>query len=213
MIQTGSGEGVRLTIHVIDGCSKRRAELYGIIHSIGYHAEIYTDLEDLFDYRPRTGLILLRDSQDGAGAAVDIQRLLKNGIWLPVVLVGNTSDPLQIVSGIKAGALDYLDLPLSSAALASCLVSIAAEAEEIARTQRQMIEARSRIACLSPRENEVLSFVTQGASNKIIGQNLNISPRTVEIHRANILTKLNTRHTIEAVRLKIDANLEMANAT
>jgi hypothetical protein len=60
---------------VVDGCSRRRAELYGIIHSLERHAEIYNDLDDLAAHRPRSGIILLSDLQDGVDASVVIEQL------------------------------------------------------------------------------------------------------------------------------------------
>ena len=74
--------------------------------------------------------------------------------------------------------------------------------------RRRMIEARDRISSLSVREREVLDWLTEGSSNKVITRELDISPRTVEIHRANMMHKLGARHAAEAVRLKLEAKLE-----
>jgi FixJ family two-component response regulator len=71
-----------------------------------------------------------------------------------------------------------------------------------------MIEARDRISTLSTREREVLDWLAEGSSNKAIARELDISPRTVEIHRANMMNKLGVRHAAEAVRLRLEAKLE-----
>jgi FixJ family two-component response regulator len=71
-----------------------------------------------------------------------------------------------------------------------------------------MIEARDRISTLSTREREVLDWLAEGSSNKAIARELDISPRTVEIHRANMMNKLGARHAAEAVRLRLEAKLE-----
>lgn len=71
-----------------------------------------------------------------------------------------------------------------------------------------MIEARDRIASLSEREREVLEWLSEGSSNKVMARELEISPRTVEIHRANMMNKLGARHAAEAVRLRLEAKLE-----
>lgn len=71
-----------------------------------------------------------------------------------------------------------------------------------------MIEARDRIATLSAREREVLDWLADGSSNKVIARELDISPRTVEIHRANMMNKLGANHAAEAVRLKLEAKIE-----
>ncbi|MEM6267027.1 MAG: LuxR C-terminal-related transcriptional regulator, partial [Pseudomonadota bacterium] len=84
---------------------------------------------------------------------------------------------------------------------------IAKEAEVFGAARRRMIEARDRIASLSGREREVLDWLAEGSSNKVIARELDISPRTVEIHRANMMNKLGARHAAEAVRLKLEAKL------
>jgi DNA-binding CsgD family transcriptional regulator len=74
--------------------------------------------------------------------------------------------------------------------------------------RRSMVEAQRRIATLSRRERQVLDWLAQGSSNKLIARALDISPRTVEIHRANMMDKLGVQHSAEAVRLQCIAGLE-----
>ena len=83
-----------------------------------------------------------------------------------------------------------------------------AVAEQFGAARRRMIEARDRISTLSTREREVLDWLAEGSSNKAIARELDISPRTVEIHRANMMNKLGVRHAAEAVRLRLEAKLE-----
>jgi FixJ family two-component response regulator len=74
--------------------------------------------------------------------------------------------------------------------------------------RRRTIEARQRIATLSGREREVLEYMVAGRTNKLIARELEISPRTVEIHRANMMSKLGARQSAEAVRLRLEAQVE-----
>ncbi|WP_246449656.1 response regulator transcription factor [Qipengyuania soli] len=85
---------------------------------------------------------------------------------------------------------------------------INSEAGAFADAHRRMIEARNRIAVLSTREREVLDWLAEGCSNKLIASEMSISPRTVEIHRAKMMSKLGADHVSQAVRLRMEANLE-----
>lgn len=195
-------------LHFIDSCSRQRAELARIGFGLGHHAEVYSDLSELSAHPPRDGIIVARDLPEEGGVAMILERLGRLGIWLPLIAVDLDPRPGRIVEAIKAGALDYLALPLDPARFTRCLARIETEAEQFGLARRRMIEARDRISTLSAREREVLDWLAQGSSNKAIARELDISPRTVEIHRANMMTKLGARHAADAVRLTLEARLE-----
>jgi FixJ family two-component response regulator len=196
------------TLHFIDSNSRHRAELARVGFSLGHHAEVYGDLSELSVHPPREGIIVARDTAEEGGVAMILERLSRLGIWLPLIAVETEPRPGRIVEAIKAGALDYLSLPLDPERFGRCLARIETEAEVFGAARRRMIEARDRISSLSGREREVLEWLSEGSSNKAIARELAISPRTVEIHRANMMTKLGARHAAEAVRLKLEAKLE-----
>jgi FixJ family two-component response regulator len=198
----------KLTIHFIDSSSRIRAELARTGFDLGYHVEVYGDEAELAHYMPREGIIIARDQPEEGGIAQVINRLNRIGIWLPVIATDFDPGAEQIVASIKAGALDFLALPLDAERLDACLKDISVEALEYSEARKRMIEARSRIENLSAREREVLDWLAEGSSNKVIARELAISPRTVEIHRANMMTKLGARHAAEAVRLKLEADFE-----
>ncbi|MEM9501202.1 MAG: LuxR C-terminal-related transcriptional regulator [Pseudomonadota bacterium] len=198
----------KATLHFIDSSSRHRAELARVGFALGHHAEVYGDLSDLSVHPPREGIIVARDAVEEGGVAMALERLSRLGIWLPLIAVDTQPRPTRIVEAIKAGALDYLSLPLDPERFGRCLTRIAKEAEVFGAARRRMIEARDRISSLSNREREVLDWLAEGSSNKVIARELDISPRTVEIHRANMMTKLGARHAAEAVRLKLEAALE-----
>ncbi|MEE4153627.1 MAG: LuxR C-terminal-related transcriptional regulator [Erythrobacter sp.] len=195
-------------LHFIDSSSRHRAELARIGFSLGHHSEVYGDLMELSVHPPREGIIVARDTAEEGGVAVILERLSRLGIWLPLIAVDVQPRPGRIVEAIKSGALDYLSLPLDPDRFARCLARIEKEAEVFGQARRRMIEARDRISSLSQREREVLDWLAEGSSNKVIARELDISPRTVEIHRANMMTKLGARHAAEAVRLKLEAKLD-----
>ena len=198
----------KASLHFIDSNSRHRAELARIGFPLGHHAEVYGDLSELSVHPPREGIIVARDTPQEGGVSMILERLSRLGIWLPLIAIDNEPRPGRIVEAIKAGALDYLSLPLDTDRFERCLARIEKEAEVFGAARRRMIDARDRISSLSAREREVLEWLTEGSSNKVIARELDISPRTVEIHRANMMHKLGARHAAEAVRLKLEAKLE-----
>lgn len=195
-------------LHIVDGSTRARAAQAHIGFDMGHHCEVYADVGELLATSPESGLVLARDDEGHGAVTVVLRSLAARGIWLPVVGTSEDPRPGRVVAAIKAGALDYLRLPFEVSRLSEAIARIAQEAEAYGAARRKMIEARSRIASLSPREREVLDWLAEGRSNKMIARELEISPRTVEIHRANMMNKLGAHHAAEAVRLRIEAHLD-----
>lgn len=197
----------RPTLHYVDCDMRQRAGFAQLAMVIAHHCEVYDNIDELISYPPRQGVIFLRDTASiGGGFVTALETLQNAGIWLSAVAVGDTTAPAEIVAAIKAGALDYLVLPLEEGRLERCLTRITKEASLRAIQQRRKIEARKLLACLSARESEILDLVVAGNSNKLIGRTLGISPRTVEIHRRNMMHKLGKTHPADAVRLRLEVD-------
>jgi two-component system, LuxR family, response regulator FixJ len=199
----------RTTLHIICGDSRSRAEQARIVFALGHHAEVYSELEELLDRPPCEGIIIAFDSGERNMAADLVRRLGDRGVWLPLVLASHDPSTEQIVAAIRAGALDYLQLPLEMGSFARRFHGILAEAGQHTERRRREVEAQHDIAMLSPRERQVLELLSAGCSNKEIARWLEISPRTVEIHRGNMMTKLRAGHPADAVRLWLDAHLDV----
>ena len=197
----------KATLHIIDGSSRSRAELARAGFSLGHHAEVYGSLSEFTERPPRSGIVLLRDDPGQQGLAATFEALAEADVWLPVLAMDTDPRTERVVAAIKEGALDYLALPVEPVHLNRVLVSCAEEAQAYIDARRKLIAARNRIRSLSNREREVLDWLSQGSSNKAIARELEISPRTVEIHRANMMSKLGASHAAEAVRLRLEAGL------
>lgn len=199
----------RITFHIVGGNSRSRAEQSRLILSLGHHAEVYGDLEELIDRPPRDGLIiacldLLPDTLN-----VVMTKLVARGVWAPLVAARTEPQIHEIVEAIRNGAMDFLKLPLDVGEIRRALSQLSSDAGRHADARRRLIDARQRISNLSPRESEVLDWLAEGCSNKAISRELGISPRTVEIHRANMMQKLGANHSAEAVRLRLDSGLPL----
>lgn len=180
--------------------------------ALGHHAEVYSSIAELVRHAPREGIIVARDDILPGGTAEIIDLLSASGVWLPLIIAADDADIPRIVEAIRGGATDYIQLPLEEAQLAAMLDRTINRARDDSRARRSLIEARAKIGTLSEREREVLSLLVEGSSNKLIARELDISPRTVEIHRANMMEKLGARHVAQAVRLLLQAQLALGGA-
>ena len=195
----------RVTLHILDGDTARRAQLARLAFAAGHHAEIYANAEELLAHAPSGGLVLAQDDPVGEGIPNLIAAMMRAGHWLPVIAIAETPETSAVVRAIKAGALDYLAMPSQIAPLNEAVSQAAREADSFRAQRARAAEARQRISRLSTREREVLDRLAEGCSNKAIARELDISPRTVEIHRMKMMGKLGARHAAEAVRLRIEA--------
>ncbi len=203
----------RLILHIVDSDSRSRAEQARTSFALGYHAEVYSDLAELLDRPGHDGIILLRQRTMDVSLGELFERLGKKGVWLPVIVCAEDPQIERVVGAIKSGALDYLQLPLEAGRLARSLARVVEEADAHGRARRRLADARRRVALLSKREREVLELLSIGRSNKLIARELGISPRTVEIHRSNMMTKLHAGHAAEAVRIWLQSGLETTVAS
>ena len=200
-----SGMVERVTLHILDSDSARRAQLARLAFAAGHHAEIYANAEELLVHAPSSGLVLAHDEPVGEGVPALISGMMRAGHWLPVIAISEVPETGAVVKAIKAGALDYLAMPGAIGPLNDAIAHATREAEAHRASRARAAEARQRISRLSLREREVLDRLAEGCSNKAIARDLEISPRTVEIHRMKMMGKLGARHAAEAVRLRIEA--------
>lgn len=140
------------------------------------------------------------------GLAVQ-QSLSDRGIMLPVIIITGHGDIGLAVRAMKAGAVDFIEKPFEKATLLSAIEHALRYGQGQEHAQALAQRAQVRLNALTPREINVLDGLVDGHSNKVIAYDLGISPRTVEIHRANLMTKLGVHSLSDALRVAFTARL------
>jgi len=196
----------RCYVHVVDSDSSRRANIAHSLYSRNSHAEIYENLDELMERSPSEGALLIADD-DLSDPKVTIETIRSSTGYLPVAFFSANPSPQTIVRAMLSGALDYLHWPSSADVLQAAVVQLGHKGAHYAKIERRKDEARHQVAALTPRERDVLQGIVAGGSTKIIAGHLGISPRTVEVHRGNMLSRLNVRSTADALRIALYAGL------
>ncbi|MFC7478154.1 response regulator transcription factor [Dankookia sp. GCM10030260] len=158
------------------------------------------------------GCVLLDIRMPGLDGLAVLREMATRGLRLPVVIVTAHGDVRLAVEAMKAGACEFVEKPYAAASIMAAVETALGRGDETLERAREATEAAARIATLTPRETEVLHGLVAGRQNKVIALDLGLSPRTVEIHRANLMAKLRAGSLSEAVRIALAAGLEPAPA-
>jgi two-component system, LuxR family, response regulator FixJ len=153
------------------------------------------------------GCVLLDVRLGGIDGLAVQQELRNRGIMLPVIIITGHGDVGLAVRAMRAGAVDFIEKPFEKAALVAAIGRARLHNDGRERLQVMAREAEVRLNVLTPREKDVLAGLVDGHANKVIAYDLGISPRTVEIHRANLMTKLGVDSLSEVLRIAFMARL------
>ena len=194
-----------INLSLVDRDPSRRAAVSFLLSQNEIHTELFEDVGELSRHCPRPGLVLVYD--DGCTLSAVLNHMSMTGTWMPVVGFAEEPATRMVVQAVLNGAIDYVAWPCGIQQLVQVLSEAEGRAETIGGSKLREAIARSRVERLTKREREVLSGVAGGFSNRVIGTKLSISPRTVEIHRANMLQKMGANHTSEAIRVAVEAAL------
>jgi two-component system response regulator FixJ len=187
---------------IIDDHDSVRDSLRALLESAGLTVKDYaTAAAFLADGPPESGACLIVDIRMPGMGGLELQEeLTRRKLHLPLIVITGHADVALAVKAMKAGALDFLEKPFDDDELLASVGRGLAEARrghaDIALTR----DATALIAELTTREHEVMNHLARGESNKLIAHNLGISPRTVEVHRASVLFKLQARSLSDLVR-------------
>ena len=204
-----SDEEIRL-VHVVDDDDAIRRSVGFALKTSGFQVMIYQGGSELLKAAPglKTGCILLDIRMPGMDG-LEVQEALKaKGVTLPVIIMTGHGDVSLAVRAMKAGAVDFIEKPFQKAVLLSAIEQGIDRLKHSAAHSKETNDAAIKLQLLTPREREVLDGLARGLPNKSIGYDLGISPRTVEIHRANLMNKLGAKSLSEALRIAFAAQGE-----
>ena len=194
-------------VHLVDDDGAIRRSAGFMLKTSGYQVRSYESGVELLKSPGELdqGCILLDIRMPGMDGLEVQQALRDKGVTLPVIIMTGHGDVTLAVKAMKAGAIDFIEKPFEKATLLGAIEQGVKRLREVETGRDLANEAKVRLGALTPRERDVLGGLAQGLPNKTIAYDLGISPRTVEIHRANLMTKLQVRSLSEALRIAFAA--------
>lgn len=198
---------VQDTFIVIDTDPGRKAAVARALADCGYVIPI-DSIDDVAPVWPDHAWLIV--TSEHALAEATLTRLNALGRFYPLIMYGEALSVERISALLHNGLVGTLPLPFSTESARACLGRLQPVADRLRRSYSEGREALRKIARLSAREEQVFALVSEGLSNKEISMALGISPRTVEIHRASAITKLEVPNSFAAARLFFQANASMA---
>ncbi len=195
------------TVCVVDDDEAVRGSLKMLLKTLGLPTQSYGSAQEFlaaFDPQ-RPGCLVLDIRMPGMSGLELQQELNTRGALLPVIFITGHGDVPMAVEAMQQGAMDFLQKPFRD----QDLIDRIHKALEKDRAGRELLgnreRIRARVAELTPREREVLALVTQGKANKVIAADLQVSQRTVEIHRAHVMEKMGANSLAHLVRMVMEA--------
>ena len=194
--------GKRL-IHLVDDDEAIRRSAGFMLKTSGFDVKTYESGVELLKHAAalEPGVILLDIRMPGMDGLQVQEALQSRGVTLPVIIMTGHGDVAVAVKAMKAGAVDFIEKPFEKAVLLSAIEQGVHRLDRIEISLEHAQQAAVRLQGLTPRERDVLNGLAQGLPNKTIAYDLGISPRTVEIHRANLMSKLGVKSLSEALRI------------
>ncbi len=196
-------------VYVIDDDDAARHSLEFLLRSARMQVRSYESaVAFLADLPNATAGCIITDVRMPEISGVDLLKRLKSlDIRLPVIVITGHGDVQLAVEAMKAGAIDFFEKPFDDDLLLASVRTALGQVEQDAHREAERAQLHERLASLSNRERDVLEGLVAGKANKVIAFDLGISPRTVEIYRANVMTKMAARSLSDLVRMALAAGL------
>ena len=191
-----------LTVYVIDDDEAVRDSTAFLLETADLKVRTYESAETFLAERDRApGCIITDVRMPGINGLELARRIRDSGSNEPVIVITGHADLSLAIEAMRAGVIDFVEKPFDDEVLLGSIIRVLGQAEGALSAEGQRREMASRFDSLSQRERDVLLGLVQGHPNKVIAYDLNISPRTVEVYRANLMTKMKAGSLSELVRI------------
>ncbi len=192
-------------VHLIDDDADVRRALSFLLGTAGQTVRIYESAAEFLDQdlKALSGCLVTDVRMPGIDGLELLKRLAAGGIRLPTVVMTGHADVPLAVEAMKLGALDFIEKPFADEILLAAIRIAVARGDRAQQADGESAQVRGRLASLSPREHDVLNGLLAGHPNKTIAFDLGLSPRTVEVHRANVMTKMAASSLSDLVRMTL----------
>lgn len=194
------------TVYIVDDDSGVRSSIRVLMKSVGLAAMPFPSAKDFLEaYHPNSPGCLVLDIRMPGMSGLELQEALnERGAVIPVIFITGHGDIPMAVEAMRHGAFDFLQKPFRDQDLIDRIQQALARDAETRQSLQEHARIRARIASLTPREREVLELLTSGKANKMMAQDLGLSQRTVEIHRAHVMEKMGAKSVAQLVRMVMD---------
>lgn len=193
---------MRKTIHLVDDDAAVRHALGTFLASEGYTVEDYDCAETFLQSKGIDSGILVLDQRMTGMTGLELQQeLKKRKVDLPIIFITGHGNVALSVMAMKAGAMDFIEKPFSNEVLLSNVRQAFRRLESQQKELRRKTAILESYKTLTPREQEILAFIVEGISNKDLAERLQISNRTIEVHRSRIMRKMQAENLPDLVRM------------
>lgn len=198
-------------VHLVDDEEPVRKSMAFLLTTMGFTVRVYSCATEFLAVLPAIGrACLVTDVRMPGMSGIELLHLIgQSGRRIPTIVITGHGDVQMAVAAMKAGAVDFIEKPFADAVLVDAIRK-AADSLEHRTPFIDDAAIHHRISRLSERERQVLQLVVSGLPNKTIGYQLSISARTVEVHRANVMSKMQARSLSELVRMVVSAGVELS---
>lgn len=199
---------IESTVYIVDDDENVRKSLAQLFEAVGYNFEIFSSSQDFLDSYDSTkpGCLVLDIRMPGMSGLGLQEKLAKYRDTLPIIFITGHGDVTTAIEAFKGGATDFIEKPFNDQKLLDSIDKSIETSLKNYRNQVEVADIQKRMDALTAREREILKGVVDGKTNKMIALEFEISPKTVDFHRCNIMEKMGVNSAVQLTRVVMNAS-------